>query len=61
MISEKVFVGSDCNGHVGSDMGSFGEVHGGFEIGRINDGGIRFLDWTVGKGLHLMNSCFQER
>ena len=35
-------------------MGSFG-------IGQINDGGIRLLDWAVGKGLHLMNSCFQKR
>ena len=41
-------------------MRSFGEVHGGFGIGQINDGGIRLLDWTVGKGLCL-NSCFQKR
>ena len=30
VTSEKVLVGGDFNGHVGSDMGSFGEVHGGF-------------------------------
>ena len=35
-------------------MGSFG-------IGQINDGGIRLLDWAVGKGLHLMITCFQKR
>ena len=28
--SDNVFVGGDFNGHVGSDMGGFGEVHGGF-------------------------------
>ena len=33
VISEKVLVGGDFNGHVGSDMGGFGEVHGAFEAG----------------------------
>ena len=32
---------SDFNGDVGSDMGGFGVVHGGFWIVQINDGGIR--------------------
>ena len=61
--SEKVLVSSEFNGHVGSDMGDFGEVHahGGLGIGQINDGGIRLLDWAVGKGLHLMNTCFLKR
>ena len=56
-----LLVGGDFNGYFGSDMSGFGEVHGGFEIGQINDGGIRLLDWTVGKGLHLMNTCSQKR
>ena len=34
---------------------------GGFGIGQINDGGIRLLDWVVGKGLCLMNTCFKKR
>ena len=50
---EKVLVSVDFNGHVGIDMGGFGEVHGGF--------GIRLLDWVVGKGLRLMNTCFQKK
>ena len=33
VTSEKVLVGGDCNGHVGSDMSGFGEVPGGLEIG----------------------------
>ena len=37
VTSEKVLVGGDFNGHVGSDMGGFGEVHGGLGIGQIND------------------------
>ena len=58
--SEKVLVGGSFNSHVGSDVITFGEVHGGFGIGPINDGRIRLLDWVVGKGLHLMNTCFQK-
>ena len=53
-------MGGDFNGYVGSDMDSFGEVHGGFGIWHINDGGIRLLDWAVDKGLHLVNDC-QEK
>ena len=41
-------------------MGRFGEVHGGFGIGQINDGRIGLLDWTVGQGLRLISTCFQK-
>ena len=58
VTSEKVLVSGDFNGHVGIGMGGFAEVHGGFGIRQINDGGIRLLDWAVGKQLHLMNTCF---
>ena len=51
VVTSEVLVGGDFNGHVGSDMGGFGEVYGGLGIGKINDGGIRLLDWAVGKGL----------
>ena len=55
-----MLVGSDFDGHVGSDMGGFGEVHGGFGIGQIN-GGIKLLDWAVGEWLHLVDTCFQKK
>ena len=35
VTSEKVLVSGDFNGHVGSDMSGFGEVHGGFGIGQV--------------------------
>ena len=44
VTSEKVLVGGDFNGHVGDDMGSFGETHDSFGIGRIYDGGVRLMD-----------------
>ena len=61
VTSDKVLVGDDFNGHVVSDMFGFGEFHGGFGIGQINDGGITLLDWAVGKGLHLTSTCFQKQ
>ena len=36
-------------------------VHESFGIGQINDGRIRLLVWAVGKGLRLLNTCFQKR
>ena len=59
MTSEKVLMGGDFNGHVGSDMGGLKEVNGGgggLGIGQVNEGRIRLLDWAVGKTLHLMST-----
>ena len=50
VVTSEVLVGGDFNGHVGSDMGGFEEVHGGFGIEQMNDGGIRLMDRVVGKG-----------
>ena len=30
VMTSEMLVGGDFNGHVGSDQGGFGEVHGGF-------------------------------
>ena len=54
-------MGGDFTGHIGSVMGGLEEVHEGFGIGQINDGGIRLLDYAVGKGLCLMNTYFQKK
>ena len=61
VTSKKVLVGGDFNGHIGSDMGRFGEVHRGFGIGQINGAGIRLLDWVVVKELGFLNTCFQKK
>ena len=54
-------VGGAFNGHLDSDMGSFGEVYGCFGIGQIDDGSIRLFDWAIAKGLQLMNTCLQKK
>ena len=63
MTSEKVLMGGDFNGHVGSDMGGLEEVNGGgLGIGQVNEGRIRLLDWAVGKTLRLMSTyLFPEK
>ena len=30
----------------------------GYAIGQTNDGGVRLMDWAVGKGMNLMNHFF---
>ena len=61
VTSEKVLVIGDFNDYVGSNMGCFGLVLEGLGIGQINGRVIRLLDLLVGKGLCLMNTCFQKR
>jgi hypothetical protein len=43
-ISEKLFIGGDLNGHVGSTRAGFDEVHGGFGYGSRNQ---------EGEGIHM--------
>ena len=59
--TSEVLVIGDFNGYVGSNMGCFGLVVEGLGIGQINSRVIRLLDLLVGKGLCLMNTCFQKR
>ena len=50
VVSSEVLVGGDFNGHVGSDMGGFGEVHGEFRIEQINDEGTSCWTGQLVKG-----------
>ena len=61
MASEKVLLSGEFNGHVGSDMGCFGEVHGGLGIGQINNGEINCWIWQLVNGclvIKALNSPF---
>ena len=42
--SEKLFIGGDLNGHVGTTSAGFEAVHGGFGYGSMNQKGRKF--WT---------------
>ena len=39
---------------------SFGLVHKGFSVEKI-DGRVKVIDWVIGKGLCLINTCFEKR
>ena len=36
-IREKLFIGGDLNGHVGTSRYGFDSVHGGFDFGERNE------------------------
>ena len=61
VVTREVLVGGDFNSQVDSNVDGLERFMGGFQIGQINDGGIGLLDWTVGEGLRLINTCFQKR
>ena len=45
--SEKLFIGGDFNGHVGSSSGGFERVHGGFGFGSRNQEGEDILNFVL--------------
>ncbi|XP_070016032.1 uncharacterized protein [Nicotiana sylvestris] len=59
--NEKLFIGGDFNGHIGSNAGVYDEVHGGFGFGERNEGGTSLLDFAKAFGLVVANSCFPKR
>ncbi|XP_070001922.1 uncharacterized protein [Nicotiana sylvestris] len=59
--TEKLFIGEDFNSHIGSTVGVYDEVHGGFGFGERNEGGTSLLDFAKAFGLVVANSCFPKR
>ncbi|XP_016558504.1 uncharacterized protein LOC107858359 [Capsicum annuum] len=59
--SEKIFIGGDFNGHIGSLSLGYDNVHGGFGFGVRNDEGAAFLDFARSFGLVVVNSSFPKK
>ncbi|XP_070040756.1 uncharacterized protein [Nicotiana tomentosiformis] len=59
--TEKLFIGGDFNGHIGSTACGYGEVHGGFGFGERNGGGTSLLDFAKAFELVIANSNFPNR
>jgi hypothetical protein len=58
--NEKLFIGGDLNGHVGSTNVGYELAHGGFGYGSRNQGeGI--LDFAVAYNLVIANTFFRKR
>uniref|UniRef100_A0A1S3ZHN9 Craniofacial development protein 2-like n=1 Tax=Nicotiana tabacum TaxID=4097 RepID=A0A1S3ZHN9_TOBAC len=59
--TEKLFIGGDFNGHIGSSSSGYGEVHGGFGCGVRNGGGTSLLDFARAFELVIVNSIFSKK
>ncbi|RZB75436.1 Craniofacial development protein 2 [Glycine soja] len=58
---EKVFLGGDLNGHVGSVTRGFEGVHGGFGLGEMNGEGKSILEFSEALDLSIANTWFKKR
>ena len=61
LIREKLFIGGDLNGHVGTSRYEFDSVHGGFGFGERNAPGNSILDFALSYDLILANTLFRKR
>jgi hypothetical protein len=59
-ISEKLFIGGDLNGHVGSTRVGFDRVHGGFRYGSRNQEGKGILNFVLAYDLFVINTLFRK-
>ncbi|KAH1257658.1 Craniofacial development protein 2 [Glycine max] len=58
---EKVFLGGNLNGHVGSVARGFEGVHGGFGLGEMNGEGKSILEFSEALDLSIANTWFKKR
>ncbi|KAE8696948.1 Methylcrotonoyl-CoA carboxylase subunit alpha [Hibiscus syriacus] len=58
---QRVFIGGDFNGHIGSATDGYDGVHGGFGYGRRNDEGRTLLEFATAHDLVITNSLFNKR
>jgi hypothetical protein len=59
-ISEKLFIGGDLNGHVGSTRVCFDGVHVGFGYGSRNQEGEGILNFALAYDLFVTNTLFKK-
>jgi hypothetical protein len=59
--SEKLFIGADLNGHVGTGRGRFEKVHGGFGYDEQNQEGEDILNFAVTYDLMVANTFFRKK
>ena len=59
--SEKLFIGGDLNGHVGTSSAGFEVVRGGFVYGSRNQEGEEVLDFAIAFDLMIANTFFRKR
>jgi len=60
-IGEKLFIGGDLNGHVGTSNTGFERVHGGFGYGIRNQEGEDVLSFALAYDMVVANTLFRKR
>ena len=60
-IREKLLIGGDLNGHVGSSRYGIDSVHGGFGFEKRNEPSNSILDFVLSYDLILSNTWFRKR
>ncbi|ONL96987.1 Retrovirus-related Pol polyprotein LINE-1 [Zea mays] len=60
-VGEKLFIGGDLNGHVGTSSTSFEGVHGGFGFGTRNQEGEEILNFALAYDMFIANTFFRKR
>jgi hypothetical protein len=60
-ISEKLFIGGELNGHVGSTRVGFDGVYGGFGYGSRNQERKSILNFVLAYDLIIANTLFRKR
>ncbi|XP_064121731.1 uncharacterized protein LOC135226218 [Macrobrachium nipponense] len=58
---ERVIMGADLNGHVGSENGAVGRVHGGHGIGERNPEGESVVDFAVSFDMAIVNTFVKKK
>jgi hypothetical protein len=59
-ISEKLFIGRDLNGHIGSTRVGFDKVHEGFRYGSRNQEEDGILNFVLAYDLIVANTLFRK-
>jgi hypothetical protein len=59
--SEKLFIGGDLNGHVGTVRWGFERVHGGFGYSEQNQEGEDILNFAIAYDLMVANVFFRKK
>jgi hypothetical protein len=59
-VGEKLFIGGDLNGHVGTSSTNFEGVHGGFSFGTRNQG-EEILNFALAYDMFIANTFFRKR
>ena len=60
-LEERLFIGGDLNGHIGSSRENISRIHGGHGMGEMNEEGDRIIDFALAFDMAIINTFFTSR